>query len=87
MVQKLLEQDLKRYSKLDALLDAVHMSRATLYRKLKEEQSTCSELVATVRIEYLRKVSSREFNNMKIADELGFSELSSYYKFLKRTPP
>jgi AraC-like DNA-binding protein len=83
-VQHLLRSDLIKYSKLEALLNSLHMSRTTLYRKLKEDKSVFSELVLKERINRLARINQSENDSEKIAEVLGFKDVSSYYKFLKR---
>lgn len=83
-VKNLLGADLKKYSSIDATLGILHMSRTTLYRKLKEEQAIFSELVFKARINRLAKIDQATGDAQEIAEALGFNDVSSYYKFLKR---
>lgn len=83
-VQSLLTKNLVKYSKIEAIINSLHMSKATLYRKLKEEQSLFSELIVQERINRLTKVDKLKTDSEEVAILLGFQDVSSYYKFLKR---
>jgi len=84
-VQQLLTLDLVKYSKLETLLSTLHMSRTTLYRKLKHDKSVFSELVLAERIKRLASIKQQNTDSETIAEALGFNDVSSYYKFIKRT--
>jgi len=87
-VEHLLFEDLAKYSKLEATTTALYMSRTTLYRKLKDEQSVFSALVLQARINHITSIHSSsagtQANSAEIAEVLGFKDTSSYYKFFKR---
>ncbi|WP_284381457.1 AraC family transcriptional regulator [Litoribrevibacter albus] len=80
----LLQSDLARYSKLSECLAELNMSRSTLFRKLKSEDTQFSELLDQARKEMHQKLASKGTPNAEISDALGFSEISAFYKFLKR---
>jgi len=84
-VENLLRSDLIKYCNLEATLNTLHMSRTTLYRKLKEERSIFSELVLTERKSLLARIDPPNTDSEELAEVLGFKDVSSYYKFLKRT--
>lgn len=83
-IQALLTLDLAKYSKLDAVVEALHMSRTSLYRKLKDEQSAFSELVFLERVNHLGKIDRVGTHSAVITESLGFKDVSSYYKFIKK---
>ena len=85
-VNTLLRQDLPRYCHLNQLLKALHMSRATLYRKLKDEECSFTDLLLQERLHQLSKIDSKRLNlcTEDISEALGFSDVSSFYKFMKR---
>jgi AraC-like DNA-binding protein len=60
------------------------MSRATLYRKLKEEKTTFSGIVKQVRMDKLLVLYTQQASSEKIAEALGFSDVSSFYRFRKQ---
>jgi len=69
----------------DAIANQLHMSRNTLYRKLKHEGYSLQELIEIVRKE--KAIQLLEDNNCslsEIAFMLGFSELSAFSRAFKR---
>lgn len=69
----------------DQVADQLHMSRQTLYRKLKHEGHGFQELVEDVRRERaLRYVAANRYSLSEIAFLLGFSELSAFSRAFKR---
>lgn len=83
-LQALLQSDLARYSTLSECLTELNMSRSTLFRKLKAEGTQFSELLDQARKERHQKLVNQGRSNADISDALGFSEISAFYKFLKR---
>jgi len=82
-VTELLIKNLAHYSAIENTLIALHMSRATLYRKLKEQGSTFSGLLKQVRLEKLAVLKEQGASSEECADVLGFSDVSSFYRFRK----
>ncbi|MCG7200816.1 AraC family transcriptional regulator [Marinobacter pelagius] len=69
----------------DTLARQCHMSRQTLYRKLKKEGLSFHELVEEVRKDKaLRYVAADQYALGEIAFLLGFSELSAFSRAFKR---
>lgn len=69
----------------DTLAGQCHMSRQTLYRRLKKEGLGFHELVEEVRKDKaMRYVSSNHYALGEIAFLLGFSELSAFSRAFKR---
>lgn len=69
----------------DSLAQQLHMSRQTLYRRLKKEGMSFQELVEHVRKDKaLRYVASDRYALGEIAFLLGFSELSAFSRAFKR---
>ncbi|WP_168203117.1 AraC family transcriptional regulator [Marinobacter fonticola] len=69
----------------DSLAHQLHMSRQTLYRRLKKEGMSFHELVEHVRKDKaLRYVASDRYALGEIAFLLGFSELSAFSRAFKR---
>lgn len=71
--------------KVEGVADQLHMSRHTLYRKLKDENQTFLGLLDDVRreqaLDYLGE-GSRPL--AEVAELLGFSELSAFSRAFKR---
>ena len=70
-------------SNIESALGSLHMSRATLYRKLKDEGTTFSQLVKQSRLDKLRDLKEVKLSSETRAEQLGFSDVSSYYRFIK----
>ncbi|MDX1755162.1 MAG: AraC family transcriptional regulator [Marinobacter sp.] len=69
----------------DSLAQQCHMSRQTLYRRLKREGVSFHELVEQVRKnKALRYVAGEQYSLGEIAFLLGFSELSAFSRAFKR---
>ena len=69
----------------DNIAEKLHMSRQTLYRKLKQEGHVFQELVEDVRKEKaLNYLQTGKYNLSEIAFLLGFSELSAFSRAFKR---
>jgi AraC-like DNA-binding protein len=69
----------------DRIAEQLHMSRQTLYRKLKHEGHGFQELIEEVRRERaLRYVAADRYALGEIAFLLGFSELSAFSRAFKR---
>ena len=82
-LQMLLLENLATFSRIDNAMNRLNMSRATLYRKLKDEGTTFSQLVKQARLEKLRDLKETTLSSDARAEQLGFSDVSSYYRFIK----
>lgn len=81
-IQALLQQDLKRFSQVEALCESLYLSRTTLYRKLRDEGQVYSALLD---VERQRQAGIlQDCSAADIADRLGYQDISSYYKARKR---
>lgn len=70
---------------IDTVAQRLHMSRPTLYRKLKKEDLVFQELVEEIRREKaLEIIQDPELSLSEIAFVLGFSELSAFSRAFKR---
>ncbi|WP_391090381.1 helix-turn-helix domain-containing protein [Vibrio sp. NH-UV-68] len=70
---------------IDVIAKQQHMSRQTLYRRLKEEGSNFKKIVDQVRSERVRSlISSGQHSITELCFGLGFKEPSSFYKAFKR---
>ncbi len=83
-IQQLIQQDIPTYSKIDAVCDNLHMSRATLYRKLKAHGTSYSAILEKVRMEYVAKTDGDTVSAEVLSERLGFADTSAYYKAYKR---
>jgi len=80
----LLDEDLAQYCQVGKTCSAIHVSRSTLYRKLKNEGTSFTLLVKAARLTKLKKTELIQVNHNDMADELGFQDISSYYRFRKQ---
>lgn len=80
--RRLLRENLASYHSIENLAQALCMSRATLYRKLKEKKTSFSRLLdeERQRLLYLH----RHLPAAQLCDLLGFRDTSAYYKARKR---
>ena len=82
-VEKLLYLDLAKFCQIDASCKALHLSRSTLYRKLKAEKTNFTDLVKISRINRAKQMELNDASAEEIADELGFQDVGSFYRFRK----
>ncbi|WDE13728.1 AraC family transcriptional regulator ligand-binding domain-containing protein [Thalassomonas haliotis] len=83
-INALLASDLLRYCQQQNVCEQLHMSRSTLYRKLKAEQTSFSELLDKIR---KRKAQWGIENNLTVeqqCQQLCFHDSSSLYKAYRR---
>lgn len=83
-VLALLEQDIHKFSQIQAVCAAVHLSRSTLFRRLKAEHTSFTELLNQQRLRLARSPQAQGLNASELADLLGFCDSSSCYKFMRR---
>lgn len=81
-VTTLLWEDMAHYSNSDHVASALHLSRATLYRKLNQEGTSFSSIRDAIRAELMTQHSGLKAT--ELYELLGFSDVSSYYKARKR---
>lgn len=81
-VVSLLRADPRHYSDLTQVASTLHMSRATLYRKLQQEGSSFSLIRDAVREELMAQFEGKKA--IDIYEQLGFHDISSFYKARKR---
>ena len=82
-VAGLIDMDLVTYCQLEKVCDALHMSRATLYRKLKLENTSFSELLEVARIKCNHALKRKGLSVSEISALLGYQDVSTYYKKFK----
>lgn len=81
-VRDLLENNMPDFCHVDALASELCMSRTTLYRKLKAEGSSFSQLLDEERQKIL--AIHQHASVATLCDLLGFRDASAYYKARKR---
>jgi AraC-like DNA-binding protein len=83
-VKELLYADLVRFNSVDSVCLEMHLSRASLYRKLKVEGTTFREILEAVQIDKHRQGLEQGLAVNDLCDLLGFSDPSTFYKAKKR---
>jgi AraC-like DNA-binding protein len=83
-VKELLYCDLVALNSVESVCLKMHLSRASLYRKLKIEGTTFREILETVQIEKYRQGIERGLAVNDLCELLGFSDPSTFYKAKKR---
>jgi len=81
-VRELFRKDMAEFCAIDQLAKTLHMSRTTLYRRLKNEETSFSTLLDEERQRLL--VSHQHDSIAETCDLLGFKDPSAYYKARKR---
>lgn len=82
-VRALLSDDLSRFCQIESVCQALHLSRSTLYRKLKAEGTSYTKQVKSARIAKLKHIQDNARNDSDITAALGFQDNGSYYRFRK----
>jgi AraC-like DNA-binding protein len=82
-VNTLLIEDLMQFCHIEATCKKLHISRSSLYRKLKVEGTSFTELVKKARLTKLRTNTSGNITHQGLTESLGFEDIGSYYRFRK----
>jgi len=82
-INTLLREDLARYCQIGETCSSIHVSRSTLFRKLKSEGASFTQLVKYARLTHLKKSELSHVSHDDIAEQLGFQDVGSYYRFRK----
>lgn len=82
-VERLLHQDLPRYSKVEVVAQQLALSRTRLYRQLKQEGVQFRQLLEQQRTRLWHKWRQR-VDAISLAERLGFTDVSSFYKAQRR---
>ncbi len=86
-IQQLIQQDIATYCQIDAVCDVLHISRATLYRRLKAQDTSYSEILNRVRMDYVAQTDGDKLSAEILSERLGFTDTSAFYKAYKRWFP
>jgi len=80
-VRTFLKQDLQSFCQIDAMCAVLHVSRSTLYRKLKMEETSFSDLVKEARLAKIQDMINQHKTPEVLSELLGFNDVGSYYRF------
>lgn len=84
----LFEQDIHLYSQIDQAAGQLNMSRATLYRRLKDQHTSFSLLLEKYRCQRWEALAAAKgeegCDSVSMSELLGFNDPSSFYKARKR---
>ncbi len=86
-IRQLIQKDIPTYCQIAAVCDFLHMSRATLYRRLKAQDTSYSEILNKVRMDYVLQTDGDKLSAEVLSEQLGFSDTSAFYKAYKRWFP
>lgn len=82
-VRSLLAEDMPRYCQIEAACKALNVSRSTLFRKLKSEETNFTQLLIDARLARAQHFEKMGTDHTSIAEVLGFKDGGSYYRFRK----
>lgn len=83
-VRQLIEADLQQGACIERVCQALHVSRPTLYRRLKQEGTSFTELLSSLRKARASQLIQQGLPAFAISDELGFKDVSTYHRACKR---
>jgi AraC-like DNA-binding protein len=83
-VRELLFSNLLRFNSIESVCQKMHVSRTSLYRKLKIEGTTFREILEAVQLEKYQQGLMQGSSVNELCDLLGFSDPSTFYKAKKR---
>ena len=84
-VYRVITEDLRHFSKIEAVAERLNMSSRTLRRRLAEQDKTYQQILTEVRkqlaIQFLR---NSQFSSEEIADRLGFTDAANFRHAFKK---
>ncbi|MNP42185.1 HTH-type transcriptional regulator YdeO [compost metagenome] len=83
-VRRLILASLPEGMSIEPICQALHVSRTTLYRRLKEEGTSFSALVAEVRRELSAELIRQGLPVATVSERLGFRDTSTFHRAFKR---
>ncbi|MEH6493589.1 AraC family transcriptional regulator [Halopseudomonas sp.] len=83
-VSQLIRQSLPNNLSLDHICAQLHLSRQTLYRHLKQEGTSYTELVNQVRQELAQILIDQGLTKERVSEQLGFKDASTFYRAWRR---
>lgn len=83
-VRQLIQANLQQGTNIEQVCHALHVSRPTLYRRLKHEGTSFTELVAALRKDLAYKQIQQGLPVAMVSDALGFKDVSTFHRAFKR---
>lgn len=83
-VRQLIQLNLQAGVGIEQVCQALHVSRPTLYRRLKQEGTSFTELVAEVRKDLAYKQIQQGLAVAVVSENLGFKDVSTFHRAFKR---
>lgn len=83
-VRRLIHAGLPDGMSIEPICQALHVSRTTLYRRLKEEGTSFSSLVAEVRQELSAELIRQGLPVAAVSERLGFRDTSTFHRAFRR---
>ena len=86
-VRQLITANLRTGVHIQQICDVMHLSRPTLYRRLKQDGVSFTELLESIRKDLARQQLQQGVPLTAIGDTLGFRDQSTLYRAFKRWFP
>lgn len=83
-VRQRIQSELHLGLRIDRICESLHVSRPTLYRRLKREGTCFTELVETVRKDMAYKQIRQGLPVASVSDGLGFKDVSTFHRAFRR---
>lgn len=83
-VRQHIQSDLHRGLRIDDICASLHVTRPTLYRRLKREGTSFTELVESVRKDLAYKQIQQGLPVAAVSDGLGFKDVSTFHRAFRR---
>lgn len=83
-VRQLIQENLQSGVSIEQACQALHVSRPTLYRRLKQEGTSFTELVTSVRKDLAYKQIRQGLAVAAVSEGLGFKDVSTFHRAFKR---
>lgn len=79
----LLQRDLAHFCQMENICRALHLSRTTLFRRLRIENTSFSQLLLQQRQQILALANAERWSHEQLTERLGFADAGSCYRFLR----
>ncbi|QMV64841.1 AraC family transcriptional regulator ligand-binding domain-containing protein [Pseudomonas berkeleyensis] len=83
-VRQLIQTDLQQGVSIEKVCRKLHVSRPTLYRRLKQEGTSFTQLVGDVRKQLAFQQIRQGLPVAQVSDDLGFKDVSTFHRAFKR---